>query len=132
ATTTTTLMRHERRANAERGVSSCGVMMVAMEIRSVGSAPGERNVLARLAAAVPFETVSVSAVHFRSSPCGDRVRTNFGAGWVQRLDALTRQRRGTGEGLGLRFDFAGDRRAPRRKITGHLEFDWHEVDATHF
>src|SRR5512132_2593246 len=128
ATTTTRLMRHVRRVNAARGVSSSRVM-AATGKRSVGAAPGERNVLARLSAAVPCEAESVDAVHFCRSPCRNGVGADFGARGIYGLDALPRQCCRAGQRVGLRFDFARYRGAPRGEVARHIEFDRREVDA---
>src|SRR4030095_5867267 len=127
-TTTIRLMRHDRRANAARGVSSSDVMTAAAT-RSARPAPAERNVLARLPAAIHLEAKRVGAIHLRRSPRRDGVGPDLGTRGIQRLHALAEQCRRTGQRFGPRFDLPRDRGPPRRKILRHLEFDRHEDDA---
>ena len=60
---------------------------------SIRSAPVERYVLARLAAAIPFETEAVGTIHFRRSPRRHAARTDFRSGRVDCLHALAGRRR---------------------------------------
>src|SRR5205814_4162878 len=94
-------------------------------------APVEREVLARLAAAVPFEAEAVGTIGRRDTPGGDLPRPDFGARCVVNLNALARQRRRPGQRLRLAQRDAGDLDAPARQVARHLEIDVCRRDAAH-
>src|SRR5882724_4960940 len=80
-TTTATLTRQERSANAARGESSRSATLR-------GAGPVERDVLARLPDAAPLEAEHVDLVGRRLSPRGDLVRPRLASRRVVHLHAL--------------------------------------------
>src|SRR5947208_5709154 len=131
ATTITTLTRHESRLNAARGVSPSDFIAGK---RSARTAPRERDVLARVAAAAPLEAEGIGAIGFGLAPRRDNVRagSHLRARRIGRLHALTGQRRRTGQRLGCSFRLTRHRDVPRREIARHFEFDLRELHAANF
>src|SRR6476469_6636442 len=130
ATTTARLIRHDSTLNAARGPSLFDEPTMSC-IGSIGAAPCEGDVLARLSAPVPLEAEAVSAIHFCGGPGCHRIGPDFRAWRIERLHTLTRQCCRAGERFGPCLDPARNGGAPCAEIAGYFELDRSEFDAAH-